>query len=53
GMAWSADDERRFDRLLRGLGRVSAALPVPLRSFPINAYLFDFRIRRRFGKKLV
>ncbi|WP_327149850.1 oxygenase MpaB family protein [Nocardia sp. NBC_01329] len=53
GMTWSASDERRFDRMLRRLGRVSAALPVPLRNFPINAYLFDFRIRRRFGTKLV
>ncbi|MGW5388457.1 oxygenase MpaB family protein [Nocardia sp. NPDC003963] len=53
GMTWSADDERRFGRLLRGLGRASAILPVPLRSFPINAYLIDFRIRRRFGLKLV
>ncbi|GGL29760.1 oxygenase MpaB family protein [Nocardia jinanensis] len=53
GMDWSTGDERRFGRILRGLGRVSAKLPVPLRSFPINAYLFDFRIRRRFGLKLV
>ncbi|WP_328387940.1 oxygenase MpaB family protein [Nocardia sp. NBC_00416] len=53
GMTWSARDERRFGRSLRTLGRVSAALPVPLRSFPINAYLLDFRIRRRFGLKLV
>jgi uncharacterized protein (DUF2236 family) len=53
GMVWSADDERRFGRMLRGLGRVSATLPAPLRSFPIQAYLVDFRIRRRFGLKLV
>lgn len=53
GMAWSTDDERRFGSLLRGLGRVSAKLPVPLRSFPVNAYLINFRIRRRFGMKLV
>ncbi|MFI2234386.1 oxygenase MpaB family protein [Nocardia testacea] len=53
GMDWTADDERRFGRLLRRLGRVSAILPAPLRAFPVNAYLFDFRIRRRFGLKLV
>ncbi|WP_433490931.1 oxygenase MpaB family protein [Nocardia grenadensis] len=53
GMAWSADDERRFGRMLRGLGRVSATLPAPLRGFPIQAYLIDFRIRRKFGLKLV
>lgn len=53
GMDWTADDERRFGRLLRRLGRVSATLPAPLRGFPVNAYLLDFRIRRRFGLKLV
>jgi uncharacterized protein (DUF2236 family) len=53
GMTWAARDERRFGRMLRVLGGVSAKLPVPLRSFPINAYLLDFRIRRRFGLKLV
>ncbi|MGW0183290.1 oxygenase MpaB family protein [Nocardia sp. NPDC003345] len=53
GMRWSARDDRRFGRMLRTLGRASAALPVPVRNFPINAYLFDFRVRRRFGMKLV
>ncbi|MEV3964092.1 oxygenase MpaB family protein [Nocardia sp. NPDC050193] len=53
GMAWSADDERRFGRMLRGLGRISATLPARLRSFPIQAFLVDFRLRRRFGLKLV
>lgn len=53
GMRWSARDERRFGRMLRVLGRISAPLPAPLRSFPINAYLLDFRIRRRFGMNLV
>ncbi|MGI5216406.1 oxygenase MpaB family protein [Nocardia sp. CA-290969] len=53
GMRWSARDERRFARMLRTLGRVSAALPTTLRSFPVNAYLFDFRMRRKLGMKLV
>ncbi|MEU4316140.1 oxygenase MpaB family protein [Nocardia sp. NPDC024068] len=53
GMRWSARDERRFDRMLRALGRIWAVLPVPVRNFPINAYLFDFRMRRKFGLKLV
>ncbi|MFI5719931.1 oxygenase MpaB family protein [Nocardia sp. NPDC051750] len=53
GMQWSDRDENRFNRMLRVLGRVSAVLPTPLRNFPINAYLLDFRIRRKLGMKLV
>lgn len=53
GMRWSARDDRRFDRMLRALGRLSTVLPVPVRNFPINVYLFDFRMRRKFGMKLV
>ncbi|MEU1983372.1 oxygenase MpaB family protein [Nocardia sp. NPDC019395] len=52
-MRWSDRDERRFARMLRVLGRVSSVLPTALRCFPINAYLLDFRIRRKLGMKLV
>jgi uncharacterized protein (DUF2236 family) len=52
-LPWTERDQRRFDRLMRVIGRVDRVLPGPLRRFPLNAYLLDFRIRLRFGKPLV
>lgn len=53
GLTWTPADQRRFDRLLRGLGTVSAALPRPLRIAPFNAFLWDLRRRLRHGRPLV
>ncbi len=50
---WNAAQQRRFDRVLAGLGRVNRILPAPARKFPFNAYLADFRRRRRHGRALV
>ncbi len=52
-LPWTERDQRRFDRLMRGIGRVVVRLPKPLREFPYNAYLWDLRIRRRFKQRLV
>lgn len=53
GLAWSPQDERRLDRLMRSLGAMSRRLPGVLRRFPLNAYLADARLRMRLGRPLV
>lgn len=53
GMRWSAADERRFARVMRVLGTVSAHLPGPVRRFPVNYYLWDLRMRMRLNRPLV
>lgn len=50
---WSAADQRRFDRLLSSIGVVNQRLPRPVRAFPFNLYLADFRRRLRTGARLV
>ncbi|TIC81551.1 DUF2236 domain-containing protein [Nocardioides sp. GY 10113] len=52
-LPWNDRQQRRFDRLMRLLGRFEAALPRPVRSFPFNAYLLDFRLRRRLGRPIL
>lgn len=51
--SWSAADQRRFDRLMRGVGVANSLAPRAIRQFPYNAYLADFRRRRRRGLPLV
>ncbi|NEW50801.1 DUF2236 domain-containing protein [Nocardia cyriacigeorgica] len=53
GMDWSEQDERRLDRLMRAVGAVEARLPVAVKTFPVNVFLTDLRIRRRLGMRLV
>lgn len=52
-LPWSAKDQRRFDRLNTWIRRINAAIPGFLRRMVIVSYLYDFRIRRRFGMRLV
>ncbi|WP_033296302.1 oxygenase MpaB family protein [Amycolatopsis jejuensis] len=52
-LPWSAADQRRFDRLMRGIGRMVERLPLRARRFPYDACLADFRRRLRAGKPLV
>ncbi|GAA3582437.1 oxygenase MpaB family protein [Amycolatopsis ultiminotia] len=52
-LPWSAADQRRFDRLMRGIGRVVEHLPPSARRFPFGACLADLRHRRRNGQPLV
>ena len=52
-LPWTDADQRRFNRVMAGIGAVSRRLPGPVRRFPINFYLTDMRIRRRFGRRLV
>ncbi|MEV6134707.1 oxygenase MpaB family protein [Nocardia sp. NPDC051990] len=53
GMTWTADDDRKLAGILRTLGSITARMPKQARMFPINAYLWDMRIRRRLGLHLV
>ncbi|NEW25113.1 oxygenase MpaB family protein [Nocardia cyriacigeorgica] len=53
GMCWSEQDERRLGRFLRGVGAIEARLPVAVKTFPVNAFLADMRLRRRLGRPLV
>ncbi|MGN6721084.1 MAG: oxygenase MpaB family protein [Marmoricola sp.] len=53
GLEWSSRDQKRFDRLNRWVRRINALAPKPLRRLVILSYLYDFRLRRRFGKRLV
>jgi uncharacterized protein (DUF2236 family) len=53
GLCWSARDELRHARLLRLLGRVNQPLPRIVRMFPLNAMMWNLRIRHRLGRPLV
>ncbi|WP_433759116.1 oxygenase MpaB family protein [Nocardia sp. CA-135398] len=53
GMTWSEKDDRRLARILHTAGTITARIPKQARLFPINSYLWDMRIRRRFGLRLV
>ncbi|HWU33132.1 MAG TPA: oxygenase MpaB family protein [Marmoricola sp.] len=52
-MTWTARDQQRFDRLHRWVRRINALTPTPIRRLGITMYLYDFRLRRRFGLRLV
>ncbi len=53
GLRWSDEDQRRFDRVCRGIGAVALRLPRSARQFPFNAFLADLRRRMRQGRPLV
>ncbi|SUA73132.1 Uncharacterized protein conserved in bacteria [Nocardia otitidiscaviarum] len=53
GMTWSPRQDRVLARMLRTLGRVEDHLPTAVRTFPLNLYLTDMRVRRRLGLRLV
>ncbi len=53
GMTWTADEDRKLAGILRTFGSITARMPKQARMFPINAYLWDMRIRRRLGLHLV
>ncbi|WP_280478058.1 oxygenase MpaB family protein [Nocardia asiatica] len=53
GMTWTDRDERTLSHILRAVGATQSWLPRPIRTFPLNAYLLDMRVRRRLGLRLV
>jgi uncharacterized protein (DUF2236 family) len=52
GLTWTAQNQAHFDRFIRASARLNRALPRPIRAFPFNAYLWDFRRRVRAGKSI-
>jgi uncharacterized protein (DUF2236 family) len=50
---WTEADQQRFDRMLRTIGAVQRRLPGVIRRFPFNWFLWDLRLRIRFGRRLV
>lgn len=53
GLPWDERRQRRFARLMRVVGAVDRRLPRPVRNFPLNAWLADLRLRRRFHRPLL
>lgn len=53
GMTWDERDDRLLARMLRTVGAVEERMPVAVKTFPVNAFLFDMRLRRRLGLRLV
>ena len=53
GLPWGPVRQRIFDALVGGSAAVERRLPRSLRTFPFNAYLWDFRRRLRNGLPIV
>jgi len=53
GLRWTARDEARLQRMLRVVRILNRCTPGPVRRFPIYLNLWDLRIRRRLGRRLV
>ena len=52
-LTWTERDQRRFVRVMRGIGWVSRKLPQRVRNWPVFLNLWDLRRRVRKGKSLV
>jgi uncharacterized protein (DUF2236 family) len=53
GLPWDASKQRRFNRLMAGLGRINNLMPRFVRRFPFNWMLKDLDWRMRTGRPLV
>ncbi|MEV5571019.1 oxygenase MpaB family protein [Spirillospora sp. NPDC052269] len=53
GFTWTAREQRAFDAAVRALALANRTMPKPVRRFPFNAYLWDFRRRMRTGRSFV
>lgn len=52
-LPWDERRQRRFDRLMKGLGAINHVLPRFVRQFPFNVLLKDLDWRIRTGRPLV
>jgi uncharacterized protein (DUF2236 family) len=52
-LTWSDADQAKFDRLMLWCGRLDRLTPGFVRAFPFYLLLFDMRMRRRLGMRLV
>lgn len=53
GYGWTRRDRAVFAAALKGLALANRLMPGPLRRFPFNVYLWDFRRRMRKGRSFV
>lgn len=53
GLPWDRRRQRMFDATVGAAATVNRALPTSIRSFPLNAYLWDTRRRIRTGRPIV
>lgn len=53
GLQWTERDQRRFERVTRGIGSVVLRMPRAVQQVPYNLFLRDLRRRLRAGKPLV
>ncbi len=53
GMPWSDRDDRNLARLLTTVGAIEDRVPQGLKTLPVTAFLWDLRLRRRLGLRLV
>lgn len=53
GLTWTDRQERRFNAILRFLGRVSRPFPPVVRRVPMNWMTLNLRARRALGRPLV
>ncbi|HET7736413.1 MAG TPA: oxygenase MpaB family protein [Nocardioidaceae bacterium] len=52
-LTWTEKDQRRFLRVMRGIGWVTRKLPQRIRNWPVYLNLWDLRRRVRTGRPLV
>lgn len=52
-LRWTAEDAARFDRFISALAATRRPLPAPIRRFPLDYFLWDFRVRSWLGRPLV
>ncbi|WP_040798102.1 oxygenase MpaB family protein [Nocardia higoensis] len=53
GMTWTPRDDRRLAALLSAVGAVEDRLPRVVKTLPIEVLLWDMRLRRRLGLRMV
>lgn len=53
GFRWSPQDQSRFDRLVGVLAALRRPLPARVRRFPLDWFLWDFRVRSKLGLRLL
>jgi uncharacterized protein (DUF2236 family) len=52
-LSWTPRDQRRFDRIMRAIGKVNKQLPIAVREAPYRLLLADMRWRIKTGRALV
>ena len=53
GLPWTARDQKAFDVMMATWAAVDRRVPAVVRRFPFNLYLWDVRLRIRFGRPIV